>query len=73
MIEYTSKNGYTGRLYGKSSLAIFNQDGREVLHTGSRSINTMAELRKEVDGFPEFMEMLRSIPFDNIEDDGVDI
>ena len=58
-IGYTSENGYTGVMYGKSSFAIYDKDGKEVLHTGSRAFNTEEELKKQVDGFPEFLEMLK--------------
>lgn len=60
-IKYTSGNGYTGVLYGKSSLAIYNPDGTESMHTGSRSINTYEELVRAVDEHPKFMEMLRKV------------
>ena len=29
-IKYTSENGYTGILYGKSSLMIFDKDGKKL-------------------------------------------
>jgi hypothetical protein len=58
-IGYTSENGYTGVMYGKSSFAIYDKDGKEVLHTVSRAFNTEEELKKQVDGFPEFLEMLK--------------
>ena len=73
MIEYTSENGYTGRLYGKSSLSVFDSDGKEVLHTGKRSINTYAELKKQIEGFPAFMESLQSIFDDENCDEDDDI
>lgn len=57
-INYTHSNGYTGILYGKSSLAVQNSEGREVFHTGFRNINTLDELKKWLDDFPKFMEML---------------
>lgn len=58
-IVYTSTNGFSGRLYGESSLSIFKTDsGKEVLHTGSRNINTMEELKKEVEEFPAFLKIL---------------
>ena len=60
-IKYTSDNGYTGVLYGKSSLAIFNPDGTESMHTGSRNINTYEELVEIVDQHPQFIEMLRGV------------
>ena len=58
-IKYTSKNGYTGVLYGRSSLAIYNKDGKEVMHTGFRNINTYEELVETVETFPEFLELLK--------------
>lgn len=60
-IKYTSDNGYTGVLYGKRSLAIYNPDGTESMHTGSRNINTYEELVKVVDDHPSFIKMLRTL------------
>lgn len=58
-IEYKSENGYSGSLYGKSSMRIYDRNGMEVLHTGFRSVNTLEELKDIVDGMPEFIEVLR--------------
>lgn len=58
IIKVEHPNGYTGVLYGKSSMSIKDQEGREVLHTGSRNINTEAELYQHLEEFPEFMKML---------------
>lgn len=60
-IKYTSSNGYTGVLYGERSLAIFNPDGTESMHTGSRNINTYEELVKAVDDHPRLIKMLRAL------------
>lgn len=60
-IKYTSDNGYTGVLYGQSSLSIYNPDGTESMHTGFRNINTYEELVRIVDEHPKFMEMLRKV------------
>lgn len=73
MIEYTSENGYSGKLYGKASMSIFDKYGKEVMHTGSRTPNTLEELKEVVDRFSTFMEMLRSIPSDDLEDKEDDI
>ena len=62
-IVYTSPNGYTGTLYGFSSISIKDKNGREVFHSHSRSANTPAELKKQVDEFPEFIKMLMSHDF----------
>lgn len=56
-IKYTSKNGYTGFMYGKSSLVILNENGEEVFHTGFRNFNTYEELVEQVDTFSEFYNM----------------
>jgi len=61
MIEYTSENGYSGKLYGESSMSIYNKDGKEVMHTGSRKPNTLEELKEAVDSFPAFMAMIEGI------------
>ena len=73
IIEYISANGYRGVLYGKSSMAIFDPEGRESLHAGSRAINTYEELVEVVDGHPKFMEMLKSIDIKDLEEEGDDI
>ena len=59
--KYTSPNGFTGVMYGVSSMLIYDKDGHEVFHTGFRSIHTEEELKKFVDGFPEWMENLRKL------------
>jgi len=71
MIEYTSENGYSGKLYGHSSMSIFNADGKEVMHTGSRKPNTFEELKEAVDTYPEFMEALDAV-FDDFDNLGKD-
>ena len=43
----------------KGSTVSIQGNGKEVLHTGSRNINTMEELKDIVDRHPEFMKMLR--------------
>ena len=58
VIKYTSENGYTGVLYGKSSFAIYDSSGKMVLHTGFRNIHTYAELVKQVEDYPKFRKML---------------
>lgn len=57
-IKYTSENGYTGVLYGKSSFSVYDKDGHEVFHTGFRNFNTYDDLKESVDTFPEFLGML---------------
>ena len=56
VIKYTSPKGYTGVLYGESSYAVFDKEGNEVIHTGSRNINTYEELKEDVETLPDLME-----------------
>lgn len=59
-IEYKSTNGYTGRMYGKSSLSIFEtESGKEVFHTGFRRCNNLKELLNQVEEFPKFLDAIR--------------
>ena len=60
-IRYESENGYSGMIYGISSLSVCDKDGNEVMHTGFRSINTLDELKELVDGYPELQEKLRDV------------
>lgn len=66
-VKYTSDNGYTGVMYGVSSFAIFDKDGNEVMHTGSRAFNTYDELVKQVNEYPEFIKILRKIPINDLD------
>lgn len=66
-IEYKSDNGYTGVLYGESSFSVYDESGKEVMHTGSRNINTYEELKEQVDEFPKFMAILEQ-RWDDLED-----
>ena len=74
MIEYTSLEGYRGVLYGKSSMSIYGPDGKEVLHTGSRTPNTLEELKEVVDKMQEFVKML-ALHWEEMEvdDEGTEI
>lgn len=58
MVEH--ENGYYGYLYGKSSMSI-NNGKEEVLHTGSRNINTPNELYELLSGMPEMMEGIKKL------------
>ena len=59
-IEYSSKNGYTGVIYGKSTLVVYDGTAKEVFRTGNRAIETIGELKTFVDSFPAFVEMLKA-------------
>lgn len=56
-IKVTHENGYTGILYGKHSLVIL-KDNQEVLHTGSRLINTKEELYDYLEDIPNLLKAL---------------
>lgn len=68
-ISYKHSNGYTGTLYGKSSLIVHDINGREVLHTGSRNINTFEELVNWLDSFPELIKIIKLV----IENEGDEV
>lgn len=53
MIKVDHQNGFSGVLYGESSMSIYDKDGHEVIHTGSRNINTEKELRDLLERLPE--------------------
>jgi hypothetical protein len=57
-MEYKSNNGYTGRMYGKSSLSIFDTNGKEIFHTGFRTCNNLKDFHKQVDDFPKFLDVI---------------
>ena len=69
VIKYTSENGYTGVLYGRSSLSIYDPEGHECLHTGLRAINTYEELVETVNEQPEFMKALEKMRSEDDLDD----
>lgn len=58
-ITYRSDNGYSGVLYGKSSMKIYDPNGIEIMHTYFRAANTLQELKEIVDTMPEFLEKLK--------------
>lgn len=60
-IKYTSKNGYTGVMYGKSSLVILDRNGKEVFHTGFRNCNTYEELIELIEKVDTFLSKLEKI------------
>lgn len=55
--EYKHKNGYSARLYGKSSLSVYF-NGKEVLHTGFRNVNTEDEVMMMLEGMPGFFDVI---------------
>lgn len=65
-IYYFSKNGYTGILYGKSSMIIVDENFNEKLHTGQHNIKTIDDLKSNIDNFPKLIEALERL-CDNVE------
>ena len=61
VIKVEHPNGYLGILYGESTMCIFDENGYEVLHTGSRNIQTAAELYEVLECIPNLKEMCRQI------------
>lgn len=68
MVEH--ENGYYGCLYGKSSMSIF-KGNKEVLHTGSRNVNTPDELYEQLSEMPDFLDVLWKNDFDDEEEDDI--
>lgn len=64
------ENGYSGCLYGKSSMSIYFE-GKEVLHTGFRNINTAKKLYKQLGEMPKFMEMLKNISEEDFKENDI--
>lgn len=60
-IKVEHPNGYMGIIYGKSSMSIYDEEGHEILHTGSRNINTKEELYELLEGMPKFVEIMADI------------
>ena len=58
--EYKHPNGYSAKLYGKSSISVF-YEGREVLHSGFRNANTEAEVMEVLDTMGQFLEKTSKI------------
>lgn len=71
--EYTSQNGFTGKMYGESSFAIFDKNGKMVMHTGFRNFDSYNKLVEAVENFPKLMEALGRIDVLNDLDDEDDI
>ena len=57
--EYKHPNGYSARLYGKSSMSIYF-NGKEIMHTGSRNVSTEAEVMEMLEDYPNFWSALSS-------------
>lgn len=57
-IRVEHPNGYSGVLYGESSMMIFDKEGNQVLHTGFRNIQTREELYESLSKMPQRKQIL---------------
>lgn len=58
-VTYTHENGYSATLYGKTSLSV-EHNGKEVLHTGFRNVETEDEVMNLLENMPEMRNKLRN-------------
>ena len=68
VIKVEHPNGYSGVLYGRGSMTIYDKDGNEVLHTWARNAQTRQDLYEELETMPEFLELLRKSCAENFDD-----
>ena len=59
-ITFNHSNGYSAVLYGESSMCVYN-GRRKVLHTGSRNVNTEAEVMEMLAKMPEFLQKITEV------------
>lgn len=68
-IKVTHPNGYVGVLYGRSSMAIYDKRGHEVMHTGFRNINTDIELYAVLDQVPGIKKLAKVVLAEGRQDE----
>ena len=68
MVEYTHPNGYSARLYGKSSMIVLFE-GKEVLHTGSRAVHTKQQVMDMLERQPALMKFLEGFAKEGVSDE----
>ena len=66
---YKHENGYSAKLYGKSSMSIFAPDGKERMHTGFRACNTEKEVMEVLENMPKMLAMLMDVSENDCFDD----
>ena len=54
-VKVEHPNGFSGVFYGKSSMVIYDATGHEVMHTGTRKVNTKEELYLFLSIVPKFI------------------
>ena len=60
-IKVEHPNGYTGVLYGKSSMSIYDEKGHECFHTIHSRIKNEAELCELLEDMPRLMKSLSKL------------
>ena len=68
MKEYKHPNGYSARLYGDSSLSIYF-NGKEILHTSSRNVDTEDEVMELLEDYPNLWSALSNHIDEILSDD----
>lgn len=61
MIKVSHPNGYTGILYGRSSMIIFDEHSNKLLHTGYSSVKTPRDLYRILESMPDLAGILPDI------------
>jgi hypothetical protein len=56
--EYTSENGYTGKMYGESTFQVTDRKGQIVYRTKQRTFHTFKQLVQHVETFPEYLRIM---------------
>ena len=69
VIKVEHPNGYAGVLYGRASMAVYDPQGHEVLHTGSRAINTSEALYNLLGNIPKMIKTFSAADLEE-EDEG---
>lgn len=69
VIKAEHPNGYAGVLYGRGSMAVYDPQGHEVLHTGSSTVKTDKELYDVLGKVPELIKAFKEVELQE-EDEG---
>lgn len=61
ILEYESRNGYSGKLYGVSRITIFNEFGEAELSVPTQNVISYEELAQRVADFPKLKQKLEAL------------
>lgn len=70
-IKVEHPNGYSGVLYGRSSMSIYDPQGCEVLHTGSSTVKTEKELYDVLGKVPELIKAFKGVELQEEDEDEI--